>query len=253
MGKLLSFPGREALAVQGITVPLQQPAQTAAPSPDPAAGRLYSPIRRQKLQEAPRGARREPRARARRGGRAARPERRRQDHLLLHDHGPDPPDDGQHHARRPRRHRAADVPARAPRHRLSAAGGLDLPRPDRRGEHPRRARGWSSPTARARRSSSMPARRVRASRHLRTSAGDARFRAASGGACEIARALATQSLLSSCSTSRLPASTRSPSTTSATWCAHLKDRGIGVLITDHNVRETLDIVDRAYIIHDGRC
>lgn len=32
---------------------------------------------------------------------------------------------------------------------------------------------------------------------------------------------------------------------------HLKDRGIGVLITDHNVRETLDIVDRAYILHDG--
>ncbi len=32
---------------------------------------------------------------------------------------------------------------------------------------------------------------------------------------------------------------------------HLKDRGIGVLITDHNVRETLDLVDRAYIIHDG--
>jgi lipopolysaccharide export system ATP-binding protein len=33
---------------------------------------------------------------------------------------------------------------------------------------------------------------------------------------------------------------------------HLKDRGIGVLITDHNVRETLDLVDRAYIIHEGR-
>ena len=33
--------------------------------------------------------------------------------------------------------------------------------------------------------------------------------------------------------------------------AHLKDRGIGVLITDHNVRETLEIVDRAYILHDG--
>ena len=32
----------------------------------------------------------------------------------------------------------------------------------------------------------------------------------------------------------------------------LKQRGIGVLITDHNVRETLDIVDRAYIIYDGR-
>ena len=32
---------------------------------------------------------------------------------------------------------------------------------------------------------------------------------------------------------------------------HLKDRGIGVLITDHNVRETLEIVDRAYILADG--
>ena len=34
--------------------------------------------------------------------------------------------------------------------------------------------------------------------------------------------------------------------------AHLKDRGIGVLITDHNVRETLDIIDRAYILHEGQ-
>jgi len=33
--------------------------------------------------------------------------------------------------------------------------------------------------------------------------------------------------------------------------SHLKDRGIGVLITDHNVRETLDVIDRAYILHDG--
>ena len=33
--------------------------------------------------------------------------------------------------------------------------------------------------------------------------------------------------------------------------AHLKHRGLGVLITDHNVRETLDIIDRAYILHDG--
>ena len=32
---------------------------------------------------------------------------------------------------------------------------------------------------------------------------------------------------------------------------HLKDRGIGVLVTDHNVRETLKIVSRAYIVHDG--
>lgn len=34
--------------------------------------------------------------------------------------------------------------------------------------------------------------------------------------------------------------------------ANLKERGIGVLITDHNVRETLSIVDRAYLLYDGR-
>jgi len=34
--------------------------------------------------------------------------------------------------------------------------------------------------------------------------------------------------------------------------SHLKNRGLGVLITDHNVRETLDIIDRAVIIHDGQ-
>jgi lipopolysaccharide export system ATP-binding protein len=34
--------------------------------------------------------------------------------------------------------------------------------------------------------------------------------------------------------------------------SHLKERNIGVLITDHNVRETLKIVDRAYIVYDGK-
>lgn len=34
--------------------------------------------------------------------------------------------------------------------------------------------------------------------------------------------------------------------------SHLKDRGIGVLITDHNVRETLEVIDRAYIMHGGQ-
>ena len=32
---------------------------------------------------------------------------------------------------------------------------------------------------------------------------------------------------------------------------HLKNRGVGVVITDHNVRDALDIIDRAYILHDG--
>lgn len=34
--------------------------------------------------------------------------------------------------------------------------------------------------------------------------------------------------------------------------AHLRGRGLGLLITDHNVRETLEITDRAYIMHEGR-
>ena len=33
--------------------------------------------------------------------------------------------------------------------------------------------------------------------------------------------------------------------------AHLKDHGIGVLVTDHNVRDTFEIIDRAYILHEG--
>lgn len=37
-----------------------------------------------------------------------------------------------------------------------------------------------------------------------------------------------------------------------TIIGYLKQRGIGVLITDHNVRETLRICDRAYIISEGR-
>ena len=34
--------------------------------------------------------------------------------------------------------------------------------------------------------------------------------------------------------------------------SQLKDRGLGVIITDHNVRETLGITDRSYVLHDGK-
>jgi lipopolysaccharide export system ATP-binding protein len=34
--------------------------------------------------------------------------------------------------------------------------------------------------------------------------------------------------------------------------SRLKDRGIGILITDHNVRETLPIIERAYLMYDGK-
>src|SRR5215472_4586908 len=69
--------------------------------------------------------------------------------------------------------------------------------------------------------------------------------------CEIARALATQPhfiLLDE------PLAGIDPIAVAdiRELVAHLKDRGIGVLITDHNVRETLEIIDRAYIMHDGR-
>src|SRR6516162_1555719 len=69
--------------------------------------------------------------------------------------------------------------------------------------------------------------------------------------CEIARALATQPhfiLLDE------PLAGIDPIAVSEIrdLVAHLKDRGIGVLITDHNVRETLETVDRAYILHEGQ-
>jgi lipopolysaccharide export system ATP-binding protein len=69
--------------------------------------------------------------------------------------------------------------------------------------------------------------------------------------CEIARALATQPnfiLLDE------PLAGIDPIAVNdiRALVAHLKDRGIGVLITDHNVRDTLKIVDRAYILHEGQ-
>ena len=57
---------------------------------------------------------------------------------------------------------------------------------------------------------------------------------------------------SSCSTNRSRASTPSRCGDIQDLVRHLKQRGIGVLITDHNVRETLGLIDRAYIIHAGR-
>ena len=86
---------------------------------------------------------------------------------------------------------SADVPAGAARHRLPAAGGLDLPRADRRGEHPRRARSGrarprsaaSAISTRCSRSSTSP--RLRKSPSIALSGGERRR-------CEIARALASR-------------------------------------------------------------
>ena len=77
-----------------------------------------------------------------------------------------------------------------------------------------------------------------------------RCRAASGGGPR-SRGRSSSRRSSSCSTSRSPASIRSRSPTSRRSSFTCRDRGIGVLITDHNVRETLRITDRAYIVHGG--
>ena len=69
--------------------------------------------------------------------------------------------------------------------------------------------------------------------------------------CEIAQRARGPSRPSCCSTNPSRASTRSRWATSRISCGISKQRGIGVLITDHNVRETLGLIDRAYIIHSG--
>ena len=52
--------------------------------------------------------------------------------------------------------------------------------------------------------------------------------------------------------SPLPTSIRSPSTTSSTSSAFSKEKQISVLITDHNAREIFSIVDRSYLIREGK-
>ena len=172
--------------------------------------------RREELRRPQGGAGREPLRAARRGGRTARPERRRQDHGVLHDHRPDQGRSRAHPVRRPRHHRTADVSARAPRHRLSAAGGLDLPRPQCRGQHPRGARSGRAEQEEARARARRAARGVQhhaaaqdaLDRALRRRAPPHRDRARARDAARP----------TCCSTSRSPASIRSRSATSSRWC-----------------------------------
>ena len=102
---------------------------------------LIAARRRQDLQEPAGGAERLDHVAPRRGGRPARPERRRQDHDVLHDRRPGA---ARHRLDQPGRHRhhhAADVSPRPPRHRLPAAGSQRVPRPERRAERHGRAGG----------------------------------------------------------------------------------------------------------------
>ena len=126
---------------------------------------------------------------------------------------------------------------------------VDLPRPDGRGEHPRGARGRRADAERRETLldellGEFSITHLRRAPALALSGGERRR-------VEIARALASQPhfmLLDE------PFAGIDPIAVGdiRDLVPHLKDRGIGVLITDHNVRETLDIVDRAYIMHEGR-
>ncbi len=160
-----------------------------------------------------------------------------------------PADAGRHHDRRRECHAAAHVPPSAARDRLSAAGSLDLPRPHRRAEHHGRARARRA-QAKARKEQldslleEFHITRLRKSPSIALSGGERRR-------CEIARALASRPsfiLLDE------PFAGIDPIAVGdiQQLVRHLTDRGIGVLITDHNVRETLSLIDRAYIIYDGQ-
>ena len=176
--------------------------------------RPFGRLDRQILRQEGGAVRRLARRRPRRGARPARPQRRRQDHLLLFDHGPGEARQRPHPARRPGHYRPAHVPPRHPRHRLSAAGDLDLPRPHRLPEHHGGARGRRARQEGARRSgsSNCSANSISSSCATRR---PWRCPAASGGA---ARSPARSPPIprSCCSTSPSPASTRSRSRTFAT-------------------------------------
>ena len=160
------------------------------------------------------------------------------------------PDSGRIYLDGARHYRPANVSPRDPRPRLSAAGNLDLSRPDGRAEYHGGAGSGRTRTP------------TRASARLEqlldefglTALRDSPAMALSGGErrrCEIARALAADPsimLLDEPFAGIDPISIADI----RELVKDLKRRDIGVLITDHNVRETLDIVDRACIIYDGQ-
>ena len=148
-------------------------------------------------------------------------------------------------------HRRADVPAGAQlRHQLSAAGGFGLSQADRGGEHSGGAGDAADHLAGAPRQDGAPDRPAWPGAHPASNAGYA----LSGGErrrVEIARSLCitpTFILLDE------PFSGIDPIAVLDLQkiIFALKDSGIGILITDHNVRETLSVTDRAYIINEGR-
>ena len=151
-------------------------------------------------------------------------------------------------ARRRRRHRRSDVRAGAEGHRLPAAGAVDLPRAHGRAERARDSRDAGSHRGQRRQRS----RELLAELNLLHLASAPAY-TLSGG--ERRRAEITRALVISPKFILLDEPFAGIDPIAVTDIQkiifHLKERGIGVLITDHNVRETLRITDRAYIVHDG--
>ena len=147
-------------------------------------------------------------------------------------------------------HRDAHVPAGTARYRLSVAGTVDLPKTHRGGQHPRHPRDAPHPRQRTPPAARDAARRAEHQAPARSS----RAYALSGGErrrLEITRALVTQPkfmMLDEPFAGVDPIAVHDIQTI----VADLRHRGIGVLISDHNVEQTLDIVDRAYIMFDGQ-
>ena len=144
----------------------------------------------------------------------------------------------------------ADVQALPARHGLSAAGVLGVPQAHRRGEP---ARDPGDPRSVPRRSARRRLEELLAELDL-TRLARHRAYTLSGGErrrLEITRALVTNPrylLLDEPFTGIDPIAIGDIQEI----VGRLKERGIGVLITDHNVRETLAITDRAYILYDGQ-
>ena len=129
-GQIAILPRPQAAAERGVAQPEEHGhAQDAEPNPYAGWLTVHSVVKAFKKRVVVRGVSLE--VAARRGRRAARAERRRQDHRLLHDHRTDPGRRRRDPHRRTRRDQAADVSPRTARHRLPAAGSLDLPRSDR--------------------------------------------------------------------------------------------------------------------------
>ncbi len=145
--------------------------------------------------------------------------------------------------------KAADVSAGPPRGRIPAAGSIDLSRADGRAEYHGAVLELIEPSRKARKEQLDSASGGNfLSPRLRKSAAMALSGAASGGAAKVARALASRPsfmLLDEPFAGIDPIAVGD----NQQLVRHLTERGIGVLITDHNVRETLSLIDRAYIIY----